>query len=366
MRRCSMDKYEDLRRLLHAHPTGAPNSEYFDEILRILFTPEEVEVALGLGFVPRSIPSIARAAGISDEEAFARCESMANKGVIFSRDKGGEMGYALLPTIPGVFEFPFMRGGGTPMHERLGRLWQEYHRESLGREFAASQTPLARVIPIEEAVTPDVEVMPFEQLSQMLDTVQTFALAQCACRVSVGGCDKPRDMCLIFDRVAEFLADRGFAQRVTRAQAEDTLRRAEEAGLVHTANNSQDRLNFVCNCCPCCCTILRGLTELDLPNAVARSRWHAQADAALCLGCGVCEEERCPVGAVQVRDGVAHVNEARCIGCGLCTTTCQSGAMGLHLWAAPVPEPPATVAEMGMRVAMEKGRLEELLPLMAR
>ena len=361
-----MDKYEGLRQMLHAHPTGAPKSEFLDEILRILFTPEEVEVALGMGFAPRSIASIARAAGVPEEEAHARCESMANKGIIYSRAKGGEMGYALLPTIPGVFEFPFMRGGGTPMHERLGKLWQEYHRESMGREFAASQTPLARVIPVEETVVPDVEVMPYEQLSRMLDRVQTFALAQCACRVSVGGCDRPRDMCLIFDRTAEFLADRGFAQRVTRAQAEDTLRRAEEAGLVHTVNNSQDRLNFVCNCCPCCCTILRGLTELHLPNAFARSRWRAQVDVDLCLGCGVCEEERCPVGAAQVADGVARVDTARCIGCGLCATACQSGAMSMQLRAEAVPEPPATVAELGIRVVAEKGRLDDFLPLMAR
>jgi H+/Na+-translocating ferredoxin:NAD+ oxidoreductase subunit B len=361
-----MDKYENLRQMLHKHPTGAPQAASFDEILRILFTPGEVEVALGMGFAPRSIPSIAQAAGVSEEEARARCESMADKGIVFSREKGGERGYALLPTIPGVFEFPFMRGGGTPMHERLGRLWQEYHREAMGAEFAASQTPLARVIPVEEAVVPDIEVLPYEQLSQMLDRVQTFALAQCACRVSVGGCDKPRDVCLIFDRTAEFLIERGFAQGITRAQAGDVLRRAEEAGLVHTANNSQDRLNFVCNCCPCCCTILRGLTELHLPNAFARSRWRAEVDAALCLGCGVCEEERCPVGAVQVVDDVAQVDAGCCIGCGLCTTTCQAEAVRMRFRVDQVPEPPATIAEMGLGIAMEKGRLDEFLALMGR
>jgi electron transport complex protein RnfB len=361
-----VDKYEDLRQVLHTHPSGAPRSEFLDDILRILFTPQEVDVALGMGFTPRSIPSIAQAAGVPEEEARARCEAMANKGIVFSREKGGEMGYALLPTIPGLFEFPFMRGGGTPMHERLARLWRQYHHDGMGQEFAASQTPLTRVIPVEETVTPDIEVMPYEQLSRMLDGVHTFALAQCACRVSVGGCDKPRDVCLIFDRMAEFLIERGFARRITREQAEDTLRRAEEAGLVHTANNSQDRQNLVCNCCPCCCTILRGLTELHLANAFARSRWHAQVDAGLCVGCGVCEEERCPAGAVQVTDGVAHVDAACCIGCGLCATTCQAGAVSMQLGAEVIPEPPATVAEMGLRVAAEKGRLDEFLPLMTR
>jgi len=48
-----MDKYQDLRRVLHKHPSGAPESEFLDEILRVLFTPEEVDVALGMGFAPR-------------------------------------------------------------------------------------------------------------------------------------------------------------------------------------------------------------------------------------------------------------------------------------------------------------------------
>ena len=258
-----------------------------------------------------------------------------------------------------------MTGGGTPAHVRLGELWQAYHRAAMGHEFAASDTPLARVIPVEEAVIPDVEVMPYEQLSRMLDRVQTFALAQCACRVSVHGCDKPRDVCLLCDRVAEFLADRGLAQRITRAQAEDVLRRAEEAALVHTVNNSQDRLNFVCNCCPCCCTVLRGLTELHLPSAFARSRWRAEVNAGLCLDCGVCEEERCPVGAVRVTDGVAQVDPDGCIGCGLCVSTCPAGAVRMKR-RVEAPAPPATVAEMGMRAAAEKGRLDEFLRFTSR
>jgi NAD-dependent dihydropyrimidine dehydrogenase PreA subunit len=361
-----MDLYTQLRQMLHQHPAGAPESEAFDEILRILFTPQEVEVALGMGFRPRSVERIAGAAGVPQDEVRERCESMADKGIVFAREKGGQMGYALLPTVPGVFEFPFMAGGGTPMHRRLGELWQVYHHEALGAEFGGSKTPLTRVIPVEETITPQVEVLPYEELSKMLDKVETFALAQCACRVSVGACENPRDVCLIFDQTAEFLIERQFAQRITRAQAEQVLRRAEEAGLVHTVNNSQDRLVVVCNCCPCCCTILRGLTQLHNPNAFAKSRWHAAVDPDECIGCGVCEDERCPVGAVRVVGDAASVTEEDCIGCGLCATTCQTEAISMILRGTPIPAPPTTVSEMGMRVVMEKGRLEGFLELIKR
>jgi formate hydrogenlyase subunit 6/NADH:ubiquinone oxidoreductase subunit I len=361
-----VDRYEELRQILHKHPTGAPKSLAFDEILRVLFTPEEVEVALGLGFTPRTVERVAEITGVPHDEVSQRCEAMADKGIVFSREKRGEMGYALLPTLPGLFEFPFMTGGGTSMHDRLAELWEEYHREGMGNEFAGSETPLARVIPIQETIPTSIEVLPYEEISEVLGRAETFGLAQCACRVSVAGCDQPRDVCLIFDSTAEYLIGRGFAERITRERAEKALRRSEEEGLVHTTNNSQDRLTFLCNCCPCCCTVLRGLTQLEIPNAFAKSRWRAKVDVNQCIGCGVCEDERCPVEAIAVIDVVAEVDPSRCIGCGLCVTGCEDEAVKMVFRGEEVAEPPATVAEMGRTIAAEKGKLESFLELMQR
>lgn len=360
-----MDDYEKFKEILHQHPSGAPQSGAFDEILRILFTPEEVEAALGMVFVPRSVQEIAKIVGVSEDEVLDRCESMANKGIVFSRKKEGEAGYALLPTIPGMFEFPFMTGGGTPMHDRLGKLWMEYHDEALGNEFTGSKTPLTRVIPIERTLDFSLEVLPYEVISAMLDRATSFGLSQCACRVSVAACDKPRDVCLTFDAFATYLVDRKLAQKITREGAEAIVARAEDAGLVHTTNNSQDRLSFLCNCCTCCCTVLRGLTQLKNPNAFARSRWNAQVNSELCTGCGVCEEERCPMGAIEVVEDVARVDVERCIGCGLCTTACDTEAISM-VPREYTPETPRTISEMGLTVANEKGRLDKFRELMKR
>jgi ferredoxin len=258
-----------------------------------------------------------------------------------------------------------MKGGGEPMHEALAKLWEEYHREGLGNSFAGSRTPLTRVIPVEKAIDARIEVLPFEVISKMLENKDTYALAQCACRVSIGACNKPRDVCLIFDKTGRYLIERGFAREITQKEALDVVRRAEEAGLVHTTNNSQDRLNLICNCCPCCCTILRGLTQLKNPNAFAVSRWQSQVDADLCTGCGICEDERCPVSAIKVEGSVAVVDPERCIGCGLCVSACDVEAVRL-VPRKHVPETPRTLNDMALQVTAEKGTSADFMKLMNR
>jgi len=79
----------------------------------------------------------------------------------------------------------------------------------------------------------------------------------------------------------------------------------------------------------------------------------------------VCEDDRCPVGSVKVGEGVASVNRDRCLGCGPCSTTCEVEAINMVPREQP-PEPPATVSEMGVKVATEKGKLDDFLKLMRR
>ena len=358
-----MDIYERLREILDAHPSTAPKTKAINEILRILFTPEEAALAVNMSYKTKSLASIAKAAGVAESKAKKNLESMADKGIIYSKNKEGEKFYGLLPLIPGVFEFPFMKGGGTPMHKRLGQLWEEYHHEALGASFAGHPTPLMRVVAVEKAITAQDRVHPYEEVKNFISDASYIALTKCACRVSVANCDKPKEVCLIFGEIAEFLVEKGFARQISKEEGMKVLDQAEEAGLVHTSNNSADRANMICNCCPCCCTVLRGRTQLKHPHAFEPSRFEAHVNAEECTGCAICIDERCPMKAIEIKDDVAVVNAAECIGCGLCVTGCPIGAIEL-MERKQLPAIPATVKEMAANVLQEKGRLDAFLKVM--
>lgn len=357
-----MDVYKRLQERLDIHAAGAPAAESFDRILRMLFSPAEAEVALHLTFTLQPVSRLAKKTGIEVEKLTAMLEDMANRGVVFAKAKpGGENRYSLLPTIPGLFEFPFMRPERQPQVKELGRLWEQYHHEGMGDSHAGSPTPQMRVIPVQETIPMTSEVLPYEVVSDMIERAEVISLTNCACRVSKGACDKPLEVCFSFDDMARFLVERDRARFVDKEEALRVLKFAEDQGLVHTINNSQDKPGVICNCCGCCCTLLRGITELNNPNAISTSSYVASYTPDECIGCFLCVE-RCPMKAVE--ENVDHITlyQERCIGCALCVSTCPTGSLVLGKRASN-PEVPPTGKELVMKVLKEKGKLEAFIRL---
>ncbi|MCP3926458.1 MAG: hypothetical protein GY714_28180 [Desulfobacterales bacterium] len=358
-----MSVYQQLQEILDLHPASAPASPHFDEILRTLFTNDEAQLAIHMNFAPKSVEKIAVAAKIDSDIVAQTLEGMAKKVIIFSNEKNGKKSYGLVPTIPGLFEFPFMKGGGTPMHDKLGKLWSAYHDDALGESFAGSPTPQMRVVPVEKSLTAQSIAHPYEEVAHLIHNADYISLAECACRVSVKKCNSPNDVCLIFGAPGKFLVSQGYAKEINKNEAIKVLDRAEAAGLVHTSNNSEDKASVICNCCSCCCTILRGKTELNHPHAFATSAWIPTWDQELCSFCGICADERCPMEALSLSSDLFAVESENCIGCGLCVSGCPEEALSL-VRRENQPEVLKTVQEMGMTVLKEKGKLEKFAALM--
>jgi electron transport complex protein RnfB len=356
-----MDYYRKLQEKLDTHPAGAPATDNFDTILRLMFSPEEAEIASYLNFTLQPLRKLAQKTGVEAGKLRGVLDGLADRVTIFSRmDKNGEPRYSLVPTIPGLFEFPFMKKELTPNWEELADLWHRYHTEALGNAFAGTDSPLTRVVPVQRTIPMATEVMPYEQVSELVANSNYIALTDCACRVSVRGCDKPLDVCLVFGSVGQFLVEKGRARAIDKDEAIRVLNYAEDAGLVHCTGNTKDGASVICNCCGCCCTLLRGITVLDNPNGVAYSGYIVDYKVDECIGCWSCLEDRCPVKAVTEDGDVVAVDRSRCIGCGLCASVCPTEALSM-IRRETVPPVPDTNQELMTTIMKKKGTLEAFI-----
>ena len=351
------DVYRELARRLDGFPAGAPQNPELLSILQALFTPEEAAAALHLGAKPQALGRLAEAAGRPTAELGRVYEGMAGKGLLYARKTAKETYYSLLPIFPGIFELQFMTGERTPAKTRLAELFHHYYTAGMSRVFSPGATRFARVIPVEREIPARMEILDFERVSHLMGDADEFALATCYCRHEKDllgtACAAPKDVCLLFGPFARFCVDRGFARRATRADAASALERSEAAGLIHVSDNVVDRINFLCNCCGCCCAFLRQVTEIGRANVVAVSRYVARLDEDRCTECGVCAG-LCQVKAVTAdREGV-RVDPGRCLGCGACVTNCPTGALKLE----PRPEYTPPLADLGQlqaRILAERG-----------
>jgi Fe-S-cluster-containing hydrogenase component 2/DNA-binding transcriptional ArsR family regulator len=335
--------YRLLSRRLDALPNRFPATKSGVELqlLKKLFALEEAALASVMSLVPEPVAAIASRAGVDPKEARNDLKKMAAKGLVDLRRGEGEFAFALKPFVVGFYETQLPR-----MDEELAALFEQYFSETQGgilREGPA----LHRVIPVGQAVPFQIEIQPYERANALLEGALSWGVRNCICRVQqrlVGkGCDRPVETCLVFAPVENAFARSTVDRVITKEEAIQILRVTEEAGLVHTAGNYRDGIDYICNCCTCCCGILRGIAEFGIMTAVARSDFSMVAQADACSGCGLCVE-RCQFNALSTPDGVVVVDYSKCMGCGLCVVVCTTDV--LHLERRPSGEMSRTPADI--------------------
>ena len=351
--------YSRLAEQLDSIPNGFAITESGLRLLAKLFTREEAELAGAMTQSFEPAEAIAAAAGRDVAEVRPVLQDMARKGLIRSARAGGQSGYGLMPFAVGIYEESLPR-----MDEELARLFEDYYRETRGGPMTQGKPALQRVIPVGKSIPVDLEIFPYEQASQYIESARSWGVRDCVCRVQqrlVGkGCDAPIESCLVFAPVPGAFEGSEATRKITKEEALRILREAAEAGLVHSTINQKGQVFYICNCCTCCCGILRGVKEFGLPSAVARSDFRVVTDADRCIGCEACVES-CQFDALSVVDGKALARYERCLGCGVCVSACPTGALRLERRPeGEVPEPPANRRAWLAERAAERGMpLEE-------
>jgi ferredoxin len=328
MVRLDQNVYKKLAQRLNAIPYGFPETESGVELklLAKIFTPEEAELASEMRLTPESAEQIARRTGRDSARTSALLETMVQKGQIEAVGEREQRKFCLMPYLPGFYEEQLGR-----MDEELARLYEEYY-PAFAKELLGKSPPYYKVIPVEKSIPVEVQVFPYEQASALLKKAKSFAVVKCICKVGkalVGEpCEYPVEVCLWFSPTEGFFEDDPVTRVLTREEALQILRESEEIGLIHSSINVREGHSFICNCCTCCCGVMRGISQLGIENSVAKSDFYAKVDSEMCIGCEICVD-RCQFGATSIIDNTSHVDQKRCVGCGLCVTSCSSGARTL-------------------------------------
>ena len=212
-------------------------------------------------------------------------------------------------------------------------LWQEF-METEWPAFSEIVSkmlprPVTRIVPVGESMDSRQQVLAYEDVQQMIDEAEVIAVTNCTCRLTARKCDRPVEICLQTGKAGSYAIDRGTGRSIDKAEAMDLLRKAEEAGLIHTTMNRSGETHFICNCCSDCCMTFPMLIDRNL-KMCDPSRYAAEIDAGVCTGCGDCLE-RCYFGALSMDDaeGKAVILEEECMGCGRCKVVCSEGAIAL-------------------------------------
>ncbi len=350
--------YEELRQLMSLNPMGCPSAPEILEIFKLLFTEDEAKVALGLGFFPFTTKEVSHRTGIKENIVKTHLESLADKGVVFARKKNDSWGYALVNTFH-LFENPFRKGIHDELISKLTPLWKKYI-PVLGANFGSEKAAISRVIPINKKIDSKSEVLPYEEVSKLINNAKTIGIGHCACRELEQNCDAPKEACLMFDSTCNYLVDRGFAKNITKDEAFKKIKEFDKTGLVRLVNNTQDKLEFVCHCCSCCCSFLRAFSKHGNLKAFTRSAFLPERDTGKCVGCGICAEGKCPTQCIEMDNSQPNVKIDQCIGCGICAARCPNDAIKL-IRGLDMPHPPANLMEFGMFILQEKGKLEEFI-----
>ncbi|MCE5268476.1 MAG: 4Fe-4S dicluster domain-containing protein [Planctomycetaceae bacterium] len=379
-------QYRLLQQQLDRTVTGAPPSPTLLKILRLLYPSDDVELAAALPLRLTDVEELARRFTVPAAAIEDRLSAMAQRGLVFDVEHDGRRYFSLAPLALGFFEFTFMRTRGDLPIAELARLFEEYMQESTTGGIYASvfrgPTQIGRTLVDERAIPDDgVEVLDWERASHIVQTASAIGVGLCACRHMAShlgrACDRPQRVCLTFNYAARSVIRNGLAEPITTAEAMAIIERSKEAGLVQIADNVQQRVAYMCNCCGCCCEMFRSAKLGNIRNAITTSNWIMQVDADKCNGCGRCAAT-CPMDAIELTsedgemamspraDGSSHgARRARvcpqvCIGCGLCASECSRDAIRMAPRAQRVITPETIVDRMAM-MAIERNKLADFL-----
>lgn len=348
------DNYEIVRQKLSLGPLYAPKHKKVYELMKILWSEEEVKILTYLEGADKynTLEQLEQKSGIPKADIKVVLDKLNEKGTIAKIETEQATLYSLIPILPGIFEKYFIRQNDS--EENLKKVAEIYRNfifknfippflTEANLKFFRPRLPVdakEKLIEIDESLDAESKILPYELVSQLIDNYDIFTVIPCQCRLIgeyTGDPCKvaPAEMgCFLAGEGALSSIERG-APKMNKQEAIEYLRKTEKAGLVHSciADDSIESTLFVCNCCSCHCGAFAA-KEKYIASMV--SNYIPKINDDLCTKCETCLK-KCPMEAIHHKlpnlvdksDEKMFINEEYCIGCGVCATNCPNNAIKL-------------------------------------
>ena len=294
----------------------ADDPEYWG--LASVMTDEMVEVALKMGVrKPKTTEQLMKLTKMEREPLEKLLTEMAWLGIVEynwenldGKNTNHEKRWILPLFVPGSAEFLNMRKSQIDQNPEVAAFFERM--TFLPLEKITPMVPPGgsgigmHVIPVEKAIESENEAIGLEKISYWLEKYEgKYAKSMCSCRASrqkLGeGCgDDPENWCIAVGDMADYVVETQRGEYITKEEALDIFRRAEENGFVHQITNidGEQKIFAICNCNVNICNALRTSQLFNTPN-MSRSAYVAKVESENCVACGRCVEG-CPAGAVKL------------------------------------------------------------------
>jgi ferredoxin len=352
--------YLDLVERINRFPQGAPPAELLYRILELLFSEREAELVSLLPVRPFNVKRAARVWKMPADSARVILDELASRAILIDIESEDGITYALPPPMAGFFEFSMMRIRDDLDQKVLAELFFQYlnvEEDFIKNLFTEGETQLGRTFVAETSLPADgaLEVLDYERASHIIERAAHIGVGICYCRHKMEhmdrACSAPMNICMTFNNSAASLTRHGHARTVDQF-----------------GENVQQRVNFICNCCGCCCEAMIAARRFGHLHPVHTTNFIPESDAELCTGCGKCVAA-CPVEAMTLvsandpekpKRKAARLDEDLCLGCGVCVPACPEGGITLTPRGERVITPVDSVRRT-VAMAVERGTLQHLI-----